>query len=354
MKYKFLWLYALTPLHNGAGQGLGSIDRPIIREAATGYPFVQSSSLKGALRARAIEALMPERKGAAGAIVRQKRTREQVEQDADLLAAFGKGETDGNQGCLIFTDAQLFLLPVRSLAGTFAWVTSQLSLARLFRWLEIAGDVVFKVTENGREARQEGISLFKNLLESLHSKFERGNAIGCKNHDGAIRIDNQGTYCLEGLVLKPDAQYDAAGPKLAQLADWLGLAVFQEDAFWTRFLKEHLLLLADDDYDHLVVHHAMQVEANIQIVETGVTKDGSLRYTEYLQAESVLISLATIMPPLRKGYDGGIEKIETLFNETLNYHAPFQLGADESKGRGVVRVIGSDSQLSGETKGVTP
>jgi UDP-N-acetylmuramoylalanine--D-glutamate ligase len=43
-------------LHNGAGQGLGSIDRPIIREAATDYPFVQSSTLKGALRGRAIEA----------------------------------------------------------------------------------------------------------------------------------------------------------------------------------------------------------------------------------------------------------------------------------------------------------
>ena len=45
-----LW-HCITPLHNGSGQGLGAIDRPVIREVASGLPFVQGSSLKGALRA---------------------------------------------------------------------------------------------------------------------------------------------------------------------------------------------------------------------------------------------------------------------------------------------------------------
>jgi len=43
-------LLAETFVHPGAGSSGGAIDLPVAREAATGYPFIAGSSLKGALR----------------------------------------------------------------------------------------------------------------------------------------------------------------------------------------------------------------------------------------------------------------------------------------------------------------
>jgi len=112
------WLHALTPLHVGAGRGVGYIDLPIMREKVTQWPLVPGSAVKGVLR----------------------------DQHADRKdtpawkAAFGSsGLEHSNSGSLVFTDARLVSLPVRSLYGTFAWCTSPLVLQRLRRDLEAAG-----------------------------------------------------------------------------------------------------------------------------------------------------------------------------------------------------------------------
>ena len=47
---KMYWLQAITPLHVGAGKGVGFIDMPIIREKVTTWPFVPGSAVKGVLR----------------------------------------------------------------------------------------------------------------------------------------------------------------------------------------------------------------------------------------------------------------------------------------------------------------
>ena len=44
------WLHAMTPLHVGAGRGLGYIDMPIVREKVTTWPYVPGSSIRGAWR----------------------------------------------------------------------------------------------------------------------------------------------------------------------------------------------------------------------------------------------------------------------------------------------------------------
>lgn len=50
-----LYLYVETPLHAGSGTSLGIVDLPIQRERVTHYPIVQSSSIKGKLRAEAYD-----------------------------------------------------------------------------------------------------------------------------------------------------------------------------------------------------------------------------------------------------------------------------------------------------------
>lgn len=122
---RMYWLHALTPLHVGSGQGVGFIDLPVMREKVTDWPVVPGSAVKGVCRDQAE--------------TNQAETRQLIK------AAFGprpeeQGErSDDNSGSLVFTDARLVCLPVRSLLGTFAWVTSPLALQRLLRDLEAAG-----------------------------------------------------------------------------------------------------------------------------------------------------------------------------------------------------------------------
>ena len=116
MEAKLLLVETLSPLHAGTGQGIGVIDQPIAREKATGIPFVPGSSLKGVFR------------DACG----DEGVREQV---------FGPDSSNGDAyaGAVNITDLRMLLLPVRSLRGVFAWVTSPLLLRRFDKDLKSAG-----------------------------------------------------------------------------------------------------------------------------------------------------------------------------------------------------------------------
>jgi CRISPR-associated protein Cmr4 len=115
VKTTMLGFLAETAIHCGAGRSSGIIDLPVAREAATDYPFIPGSSVKGALldRARALE--------------REPQEREDL---------FGK---QSQAGKLLVSDARLLLLPVRSLAGAYRWVTCPLVLERYQRDLARCG-----------------------------------------------------------------------------------------------------------------------------------------------------------------------------------------------------------------------
>ena len=97
MKTAMLGLLAETPIHPGAGRGLGVVDLPVAREAATDYPVLVGSSLKGALLDRAKTTSVD-----------------------DTNSLFGTTEQAGD---LLVSDARLLLLPVRSLTGSYRWAT---------------------------------------------------------------------------------------------------------------------------------------------------------------------------------------------------------------------------------------
>ncbi|MDQ3460561.1 MAG: type III-B CRISPR module RAMP protein Cmr4 [Deinococcota bacterium] len=115
MKHIIVGMLAETFVHPGTGQNVGAIDLPVAREAATSYPFVAGSSLKGALR-QAFED--KEGKEAAKAI-------------------FGEQDNAGN---VLIADARLLLLPVRSLSSAYKWLTCPHLLERLQRDLKRSGD----------------------------------------------------------------------------------------------------------------------------------------------------------------------------------------------------------------------
>src|SRR5438876_7071425 len=107
------FVHALSPLHAGTGQGAGIIDLPIAREKATGLPYLPGSSLKGTLRARCED-------------IRQR----YLVFGPDME---GRPTDDHHASSAQFSDQRLLLLPIRSLAGTFAWVTSPYVLRRFAR-----------------------------------------------------------------------------------------------------------------------------------------------------------------------------------------------------------------------------
>lgn len=115
---RMYWLHAQAPLHVGAGRGIGFIDLPIAREVVTNWPFVPGSAVKGVLA---------DHYGV---------TDDSRKSDKLHYQAFGRADADGessNSGSLVFTDAHLVCLPVRSLYGTFAWCSSPIALERLKR-----------------------------------------------------------------------------------------------------------------------------------------------------------------------------------------------------------------------------
>ena len=114
MMHAMLGLLAETFIHPGAGQSGGAIDLPVAREAATSYPFIAGSGLKGALR-----------DAAKGEIAADERDR-----------IFGERD---RAGVLLVSDARLLLLPVRSLTGAYRWATCPHLLERLARDLRRAG-----------------------------------------------------------------------------------------------------------------------------------------------------------------------------------------------------------------------
>jgi len=118
MKTRLLGLLSETPIHVGAGESTGFLDLPVAREAATDYPVIPGSGLKGALRdlARSRGWDEPKRK-----------------------AVFGSQDAAGD---LLISDGRLLLLPVRSLHGAFRWVTCPHLLERLERDTRRAGQPV--------------------------------------------------------------------------------------------------------------------------------------------------------------------------------------------------------------------
>ena len=89
------------------------VDLPVAREAATDYPVLVGSSLKGALRDKT----------------------ETIKRN-DAKALFGDQDKAGD---LIISDGRLLLLPVRSLTGSYRWTTCPHLIERYRRDLERAG-----------------------------------------------------------------------------------------------------------------------------------------------------------------------------------------------------------------------
>lgn len=289
MQAKLLFLHALSPLHAGTGQGVGVIDLPIAREKATGIPFAPGSTIKGVLRDACAD----------------KATRAKV---------FGP-ETDKASdwaGSAQFSDQRLLLLPVRSLVGTFAWVTSPFLIQRFLR------DVANVPT-----------------LQPTKAPPEPGNDESCVVADGqtcklALSQGDEERVVLEDLALTPMKDAD-----LSAWAGWLGSQLFPTDGYWQTALKQRLCIVSDNVLSFLL-QTSTEITARIALDDDKKTvKQGQLWYEEALPAESVLSGLV-MATPIEESKAQVKEVFKTIHD--LVHDKTMQFGGNATVGRGLCRM----------------
>ena len=282
-----VFLYAVSPVHMGAGSAVGVIDNPIQRERHTGHPCFAGSGIKGALR-HGFEAI-----GGDKALI-------------DRLFGPASDSGDLHAGAVSFGDAQLVAFPVRSLQRGYVYATCPQALARAQRLLALVG----VKTAWAVPAVAEGDCLLANpeLLS------------GSKLHLEAFEYAAKVSQSLPALA-----------------ADLATRALPADDAykFFRDKLAQDLVVLSDTDFGYFV-QNATLVEPHVRIDETtGTASVGGLFYTENLPPESLLLApllaSATRSKADKMEADEVMVKLRTALDGKL-----VQLGGDATTGRGLV------------------
>ena len=297
---KTLFLYAVSPVHMGAGQAIGLIDNPIQREVHTGHPVFAGSGIKGAVRHRFYALLSKE----------DKRLERYFGADSQAASDYA--------GAVSFSDAQLVLFPVRCTKAGYVYATSPLALARAKRLLALSG---LKTWDDVAEPEPN-----KCVVTQEHLLVEKTNDKGQKNKMLYVEA-----YELNA---KPDEKLKAIATILANyaLAD-------DQDFFKNKIISD-LVLMNNDDFGYFV-KNATSIEPHVRIVpETGVAKDGGLFYTENLPPESVMIqNVMATAERSKAGTDKAEDVLSFVLEGDLGLHGKLlQVGGDATTGRGQVLV----------------
>ncbi len=314
MIQRSVFIQALSPLHAGTGQAVNSVvDLPIARYRSTGIPFLPGSSIKGVLR-DALEERVPDTKEKPLNLIcfgpkpdLQEDEEKQEEQEKKRFA-----------GAVVFNDARLLLLPVRSLRGTFAYVTSPLLLrlaqADLAVTLPIPKLRRIQQGQDGQPAEARAVVLPDSALP----------------HGGYVYLED-----IDCKVAK-DPPEAALIDSVTQWGTWLAEQLFNEgerDLFSERFV------VVDDETMTFLWETATQVDARIRINDkTHVVQEGALWYEESLPAESILVALLAADRPRKPGHQP--ITADMLLDHVIGQgRKHLQFGGKATVGRGRAQVL---------------
>ncbi|MDT3426164.1 CRISPR-associated protein Cmr4 [Paenibacillus forsythiae] len=317
---KMYFIHCLSPVHVGAGQGVGDIDLPIVRERTTEWPYVPGSSVKG------VQRRYYSRLAANGED--PEITPEWVE------ALFGRAEgerhddagpDEGIAGALVLTDSRLLAFPVASHYGVFAYVTCPSVLRRVIRDSEAVGADFPPLDMDALDARLDAdphaafVYPFSKLLKESNEQ------------------ESDGTE--ESEVILDEFSFIASrfSDEQRKWVDWCADQLFpgqemnSERSIW----RKRLIVVADEAFQYFVTL-CCEVTPRIRIrQETKVVDQGALWYEEYLPSETVLYGLVWCdsihHPNLEPGNRNALGK--------LRKNVSLQLGANVSVGKGRIRYL---------------
>lgn len=292
-KHAAVFLYAVSPVHMGAGSAVGIIDNPIQREKHTGHPCFAGSGIKGAVR-HGFTAIGGD------------------EKLIDGLFGPDSNSSELHAGAVSFGDAQLVALPVRSLKGGYVYATCPQALARAQRLLGL-------IRVNANWPGLPDVSVGNCLV--VHT-----------NH--CTQRNNEQQLHLEAF------EYTATvSAELSALAEDLAAKALPGDVaynFFANKFKTDLVVLSDTDFAYFA-QNAMLVEPHVRIdTDTGTAKDGGLFYTENLPPESLFVA-PLLASQTRKG-KGDVSPAEMVMAQVKAVidGKLLQIGGDATTGRGHV------------------
>ena len=233
MKKMLMTIFARTPIHVGAGNSVGAIDSPIMRERHTRIPLLPGSSIKGVLAD-----LWEDGRG----------------EDSDGRKLFGSDDPkNARAGRLLIGEGRLVAFPVRSSKGSFAWLTCPLVLHRFAR-------------DSGRPCEEIP------ELEGMECE-------ACNN------VTNEQNVILEEYLLKrkniPDESILS------------GLQEICSDPVWCA-IKEKLVIVSDELFSYFV-ENTCEVVTRIRIDgDTGTVAQGALFNQEQVPSESLFYSVIAV------------------------------------------------------------
>ncbi len=293
---KILFLNCETPLHAGSGDSLSIIDLPIQRERHTSFPKIEASSLKGSIR----EAF------------------EMGDYKKNVIHdVFGPDEKytdrDAHAGAVAFSDARLFLFPIKSMKGVFAYATCPRILQRLSLDLKTMGG--------------------HNLPNLPKENTVTNHSVLFAKNDKAILEEYTFT------VKKDDST--------TAFAEWISNTIIptgNEYNYWRDKIKNSFVVLPDDEFKDFV-NLSTEVITRTKINnETGTVETGALFTEEYLPQESVLYSLVMASPLFVKKEkypseipNGTADEVMKYITDTFAGVPVFQLGGNATLGKGLLR-----------------
>jgi CRISPR-associated protein Cmr4 len=304
MRKEHYLLKVLTPLHIGAGQGLGHVDLPIVREGHTNFPYIPGTSLKGALRNWEINRVVRERKrGEKPSQLEEKLTDKDKfdPEDRDIVRLakiFGtagevaeqdkKAVEEGKEvgaGKVLFSDAFIVLFPVKSAKGIFSLTTCPYVINRFFELLGIE----------------------QRVNEVPEGKVK---VLSTKDQEHKNLINNK--LLLEEFVFEAEESEE-----LKKFVELVGVFVGEEN-------KRRIVCVNDTDFMDFVSNYT-EVRTHIKInLDTGTVEKekGALWTEEYVPAESVFAFSLVFL------------------EEEISFTPPptFHLGGDITTGKGFVKV----------------
>lgn len=298
-----LFLHAVTSIHAGSGSELGLVDLPIQREKHTNYPKIESSSLKGAIRAAVMAAV-------------EKTVRKQVENSliaSRVQMVFGKesaeNQSDAQAGAISFSDARLLLFPVKSLRGVFAWITCPLVLKRF----------------------NEELKLYRRESNLLTIPSGEGACVASNTLIVNPRTD------VKKVVLEEYTYNVRLMNECQELASQLAELVFEgiDNGF-----SDRLMVLPDDDFMDFVTL-STEVNARIRIdPKTGTVQPGALWYEENVPPETVFYSYCFAGNSRITNQEMmKADEVLSFLKQAEVFPACFQLGGNSSLGKGILRRI---------------
>jgi CRISPR-associated protein Cmr4 len=284
-------LHAITSVHAGSGSEIGLVDLPIQREKHTGFPKIESSSLKGALRYTNESPL---------------KTSDEKKK-FELIFGSSKKEqnnSDTQSSAIALSDARILLFPVKSMRGVFAWITCPQVLKRF----------------------NDEMKLHQSKLEPL--VVPEANTVSSER-----LIVANGQIVLEEYNFSVNITDDAK-----KLAEQLSSLVKKE--LYTD-LRDRIVVLDDDDFADFV-KLSTEINARIKInPETGTVDNRALWYEENVPPETIFYSFLYIGQVRGNGLEGlkSAEDVEKFLVEEGRFPDVFQLGGNSTLGRGMLRRI---------------